>query len=179
MSADMTPAELLAHEFASPCACKGAEHRGRGRREDQPHHPWCPQHAEYAAWWRSLMAAYVRAARDLLADPGRCASAGCGGDDGPYYDDTAQLRTVVGALERAIYEAMPKEKASLHRRHEHMRLAHHALGQQIARQFPDDQNVAGYVRLGRQALGQWSLTHTHAEIMAALDEAVRMMESDA
>lgn len=118
----MTPADLLAHEFVNPCTppCGGKLFHERAYFLHQVHRPWCPQHDEYAAWWKSLMAAYVRAAREMLADPGRCASAGCGGDDGPYYDDTVQRRTVVGALERVIHETLPKDKASLRRKHEHM-----------------------------------------------------------
>lgn len=162
----MTPSELLAHEFVNPCTppCGGKLFHERAYFLHQVHRPWCPQHDEYAAWWKSLMAAYVRAAREMLADPGRCASAGCGGDDGPYYDDTVQRRTVVGALERVIHEALPQDKDSLKRKHEHMLHAEHALGIQCR-------------RIGVDLISGWHML-THAEILAALDEAIRAMESN-
>ncbi len=40
--------------FKHHCNCGGYAWTINGRPEAQPHMAWCPQHAEYAEWYRAL-----------------------------------------------------------------------------------------------------------------------------
>lgn len=39
--------------FRNPCNCGGYAHTLNGRPAAQPHMTWCPQYAEYAAWFKA------------------------------------------------------------------------------------------------------------------------------
>jgi len=39
--------------FEHYCMCGGYAWSMNGRPESQPHMDWCPQFAEYAAWWKA------------------------------------------------------------------------------------------------------------------------------
>lgn len=41
------------YTFQYPCNCGGYAWAMNGRPQSQPHMDWCPQFAEYAAWWAS------------------------------------------------------------------------------------------------------------------------------
>lgn len=40
--------------FDHACACGGHAWQMNGRKEADPHMPWCPQKAQYDEWYRAM-----------------------------------------------------------------------------------------------------------------------------